>query len=78
VTQGAPDDSAQPAGSAASASELWKTNLVDQMIIPTAEPFTRPAHNGSRNKNWSALNENVSSGSDTSDEASAVHKGKGY
>lgn len=61
VTQGGPDDSAQAAAVAASTNELWKTNLVDQMIIPTAEPFTRPAHNGSRNKYWSKLNENVGS-----------------
>ena len=78
VSQGAPDDSAQKAGAAQSATELWKTTLVDHMIIPTAEPFIRPAHNGPRNKNWVALNENVGSGSDISDETSAVHKGKEY
>jgi hypothetical protein len=78
VTQGSPDDSAQNAQTAASASELWKTDLKEQMIIPTAEPFTRPAHNTGRNKNWSKLNENVGSGSDESDVTSAVHRGKEY
>jgi hypothetical protein len=78
ITQGGPDDSAQSANSASAAPELWKTNLKDLMIIPTEEPFTRPAHNGERNKQWSKLNQNVGSGPDEADKTSAVHKGAEY
>jgi uncharacterized protein (DUF2345 family) len=78
VTEGSPLNSAIEALSAESATAVWDIDLKNHMIIPTAEPFTRPAHNTSRNENWDKLNITVSSEPDDSDKTSAAHKGMSY